>query len=285
MANRVLFSGIIIVLFPFFVFSQAFDHINDLVKERDAMLQSYEKSSAQAKASKSKKPAVELQAALEKLMAKDAEIIREINTVQSFVLKEQREMAMAAKSEKDKLKNKSRPSGKADKALNMLIDSLYEANAFMQVKMDSLLAGTLSISSMQESLTNDLKTTVDEKGLIQKELDNAKTDKFILARRNMILLYFNMGVGVLLFAALVFMLLSFRKRKKATFTVSVQDLSPSKPRPITGFNQSIPKIAFEAFDSRVEKIEKLGKLREKGLLSEEEFLIQKQQILSSKPDK
>jgi hypothetical protein len=39
------------------------------------------------------------------------------------------------------------------------------------------------------------------------------------------------------------------------------------------------KMKFTSFDDKLQQLERLGKLREKALLSEEEFLAEKQRIL------
>jgi len=260
-------------------YGQQFDQLHALVKERDALKASYDKISADVKASKNKKPSAEQQAALDKLMLKDAEIIQEISRTENavnFALSEAGKGKDTGKGKKETV----RTIYKGDKSQELIIDSLSGVISLLEVQKDSVLISSRSTDTYVQSLQNELRSVATEKAQIQKDLDSAKTDKFILARRNWILLFFNLGVAILLTIALIYTIASLRRKKRAS--AQEQEQVFHKPRPITGFNQAVHKVAFDAFDSRLEKIEMLGRLKEKGLITEDEFLMQKQQLLNSK---
>ncbi len=254
--------------------AQQFDQLHGLIKERDALKAAYDKINAEVKASKSKKPSMDLQAALDRLILKDAEIINEISKTESVVAKE---LELARKSTKEVVK----PVYRSDKAQHLLIDSLSLLVTALQAEKVSLLAGSQSNNTYQQSLQNELKSIATENAQLQKDLDSIRTDKFILARRNWILLYFNVGVAVLLTISLIYMIISLRRRKPKAAR-EYQETYIHKPRPVTGFNTQVAKVAFDAYDNKLEKIEMLGKLREKGLITDDEFNMQKQQLLNTK---
>ncbi len=271
MVKKLGFLYFILFLIPAFISGQSFDRLRELSRERESLQATYDKINTQVKLSKNRKPSVELQDALDKLMAKDAEILNEITVVEGSVKKD---LELAQKKEKPRFVKLN------DKGQLLLIDSLSVVISDMQARQDSLLSGAASSNSYVQSLQNELRATANEKGTIQAELDRIKTDKFILARRNMILLYFNVGVAILLFSALIYQLSTLRRRKrKVQADALVQTM---KPRPVTGFSTATGRVAMDAYDGKLEKIEMLGKLRERGLLTEEEFNLQKQQLLQHK---
>lgn len=255
--------------------AQHFDDLKTLLKEREALKSTYDKLVEQSKNAKRGKLSVDLQPALDKLFEKDQQIAQEISKTELTVSKVLEEVSVVKKET-----GRTSIIRKNDPSQGKLIDSLSEALVTLQGKHDSLLSGSVTGNSYVQTLQNELRNVTGEKSVVQNELDQIRTDKFILARRNMILLYFNVGVAILLLGALVFTLLSFRKRK--TRLPSQEDLPVFKPRPVTGFSSSVPRIAMDAYDSKLEKIEMLGKLREKGLLTDEEFMAQKQQLLLTK---
>ena len=271
MVKKLGLFHLILFLVPFFLWGQSFDRLHTLSRERELLQASYEEISAQVRLSNNRKPSVELQNAFDKLMAKDAEILKEITIAEGSVKKE---LELAQKKEKPRFVRLN------DKGQLLMIDSLTMVISDMQARHDSLLNGAASSNSYVQSLQNELRATATEKGNVQAELDRIKTDKFILARRNMILLYFNVGVAILLFSALVYQLSTLRRRRrKVQADTLVQTM---KPRPVTGFSTATGRVAMDAYDSKLEKIEMLGKLRERGLLTEEEFNMQKQQLLQHK---
>ncbi len=273
MAKRILYLLFLLINSGFISFGQSFDQVHALIRERENIKASYDKIAGDAKASKSKKAPAELQATLEKLMAKDAEIIQEIAKAESAAA-----AALEAAGKKETIKTVYR----GDKSQNVVIDSLAMANQLLQARVDSIHYANQSNNSYTQTLQNEVRSLADEKSTIQKELDSVKADKFILARRNWILLFFNVGVAILLTLALVYTIVSLRKRKSQGAPGYQQEVQVMKPRPITGFNTQINKVAFDAYDNKLEKIEMLGRLREKGLITDDEFIMQKQQLLTGK---
>jgi hypothetical protein len=85
MLKRIFLTACLLIACLSLVMGQQFDRLHELTKERESLKAIYDKLSSDYKASKSKKPSPEIQAAFENLMSKDAEIIQEIGQAEAAV--------------------------------------------------------------------------------------------------------------------------------------------------------------------------------------------------------
>jgi hypothetical protein len=132
-------------------------------------------------------------------------------------------------------------------------DSLYKAEKFTSAELKDQM---LKMEQEQQSLVAS-KTDVED--------ENLK-----LNQSNRILIIFNSVVAVLLVVTLIFVLKRAGRKSPAAFSSL-----PTKPVS-TSINQS-NKLA--SFEDKLAQLEKLGGLKEKGILSDEEFQDEKQRIL------
>jgi hypothetical protein len=154
-------------------------------------------------------------------------------------------------------------SGKAvyNYRIRMLIDSLsLELENSVRTK-ESLNVQNAKLDEKLTSVELERDRLLDEKSKLSSDLEEALGDNLQSSHTNSILFIFNVIVGILLLVAIAWMFL----RKKS--------------------DNSVKKVAetnSEESDNRFARIEKLGNLRDKGLLTEEEFIFQKRQILGDK---
>ena len=153
-----------------------------------------------------------------------------------------------------------------------VIDSLQAAIVSLSAKKDSLADVTRDQEARLQAMVAQMHRLTEENKNISSELENANGDKLQSSHTNSILYIFNVLLGIILLIALVWMM----SKKK-----------PGEPeKPInngysTNGNHELSQ-AVPALDHRLERIEKLGNLRDKGLLTEEEFNLQKKQILAER---
>lgn len=153
-----------------------------------------------------------------------------------------------------------------------LIDSLQNSLMQFSLRSDSLLNTTQQQEALITSLKQQLRQLAEENKNIGNELENANGDKLQSSHTNSILYIFNVLLAIILLIALVWML--GKKKIKESEKPLVNGYSGNGSN--TAYN-SLPSV-----DHRLERIEKLGNLRDKGLLTEEEFSLQKQQILAER---
>jgi hypothetical protein len=157
--------------------------------------------------------------------------------------------------------NKKTDKGVYFSRTRILIDSL-------SFELESSLKAKESLNIQNEKLKNKLSAVelernhlLEEKSKLSSDLEEALGDNLQSSHTNSILFIFNIIVGILLLVAIIWMFLR-KKSDVNRFTT----------------NESIT----EKSDNRFARIEKLGNLRDKGLLTEEEFIFQKRQILGDK---
>jgi hypothetical protein len=143
-------------------------------------------------------------------------------------------------------------------------DSIYQNQLFQSRLKDSIIDQLNQKILNQQPSVKDLQLRVSEYHAL-----NVQTEK-----NNFILLVFNSIVCLVLFFMFTRYLLKFRRKKKSV---------PEKPA--TGSLKEITQPYYAAEQSKIghhlEQLEKLGKLRNAGILSEEEFIFQKQLILGN----
>jgi competence protein ComGC len=146
-----------------------------------------------------------------------------------------------------------------------------------RILMDSLFALQLRSSRTEETyrtLLNDGKikieqleqqqrAQVEEIKKLTSELEVAKGDSLQSSHTSSVLFIFNIVVAIILLIALLWMFSNKKKIEKSPRTIN-------------------STISTESLEYRLDRIEKLGSLKEKGLLTEEEFSVQKKQILAER---
>ncbi|MEP7171122.1 MAG: SHOCT domain-containing protein [Bacteroidota bacterium] len=133
-------------------------------------------------------------------------------------------------------------------------------------------------SLIDELDARTLKTQALNNVLVKK-LSDYKGDNLKLDQSNRILIIFNAIVGVLLLTTLIWFLRNIGRKKspEKNKLVSKDENSP----PLNIKSQASAKNDHQYFDIKLNQLEKLGVLKAKGILNDEEFNRQKQQILGS----
>jgi hypothetical protein len=148
----------------------------------------------------------------------------------------------------------------------MLIDSLSSFVDYILVQQDSLKQIIKSQKERMDSSISALQEVRAENATLKESLKDAQGDTLQSNHTNSILFIFNLGVGIFLLIALLWMFM-----KKKSDGEREDDEVSSKS------NVKVSKD--ESFDHKLDRIQKLGSLRDKGLLTDEEFNLQKSQIL------
>lgn len=150
-----------------------------------------------------------------------------------------------------------------------VIDSLV-------MELEALNAKYYSVDSLYKAekfTTAELRDQVikldDYRLKLEETISSFKGENLKLNQSNRILIVFNSMVAVLLIISLVFFLKKLGKKNKATSPVSLNESTDQK-------SKAVPMLSLE---DKLQQLERLGKLKEKGLLSESEFVNEKQQIL------
>jgi len=161
----------------------------------------------------------------------------------------------------------NQPRKSADK---MAIDSLNEVIS----NLDQSLRKSESAYKEQKLTNADLKDQVSKLEQYKKKLEennqDFKGENLKLNQSNRILIIFNSLVAVLLVITLVFFLKRLSRKKTPNEVVTHTPVTNGEPSSST---------RFASFEDRLLQLERLGKLREKGLLSEAEFVAEKQKVL------
>ncbi len=169
-------------------------------------------------------------------------------------------------------------------SLNKQIQNSPEKYFRRSALTDSLTSLMLSLSAQQDSMRELLKVQkniikqnelerqqlVEENTNLKQELNGAKGDNLQSSHTKSILFIFNLIVGIFLLIALIWMFM--RKKNDST----------SRNFSNTATSTFSPSPNGEGYDHKLERIEKLGNLREKGLLTDDEFNLQKRQILGDR---
>jgi hypothetical protein len=147
------------------------------------------------------------------------------------------------------------------------IDSLSQRVLFLEaenLKTDSLYDAERFTSA---GLRDQIIKLDDYRKELEAEIASLRGENQKQNQGNIILIVFNAFVAVLLLITLIFFLRG-KKKKKA------QELPPVKI-PANGNRTHV----FTSFEDKLVQLERLGNLKEKGLLSEEEFLAEKHNVL------
>jgi hypothetical protein len=157
-------------------------------------------------------------------------------------------------------------------SLNVAIGQLEDEKNAMQEASDKLVVRINELEMEVEQLKTD-------KGDLSQQLDGFYSDNLHLNQSNRILIAFNFLVGILLLISLVFFLRRLGKGKQqATDDIEkvakVNDTGASKT-----VERNIAGNVHVSFEDKLQQLERLGSLKEKGVLTDEEFNAQKRTIL------
>ena len=145
-----------------------------------------------------------------------------------------------------------------------LADSIsLEINA-LKSQNDSLLQLLNDELQKENALRNEMQEIKEINENYKTELDLSKGQQLQTSHTSSILLIFNVIAGIILLITIFW----FYARKKTP--------DENTDEPVSKSSSSVNKDFVE---TRMDRIEKLGRLRDKGLLTEEEFQMQKKQIL------
>lgn len=145
-----------------------------------------------------------------------------------------------------------------------LSDSLAQEISALKSQNDSFLQLLNDETSKVNLLTTELKDKTEANENLKSELALVKGNQLQTSHTSSILQIFCGIVAVIL---LIFIFWSWMRRKNPGNDDEEVEV------------RTIPVASKDNVETRMERIEKLGKLRDKGLLTEEEFQIQKKQIL------
>lgn len=155
-------------------------------------------------------------------------------------------------------------------AEKMYIDSLQTVIIMQTAERDSLD----NLLEQERAVTADLREQVikidDYRKKLEGNVDSFKGENLKLNQSNRILIVFNSLVAVLLIISLVFFLRKIGRKKNET-------VLPTAPV----VKKQNDQVKFLNFEDKLAQLERLGKLREKELLSEDEFVVEKQKILGT----
>src|SRR6185436_11744853 len=148
------------------------------------------------------------------------------------------------------------------------IDSLNEV--IMQVSASYQRA--VNINNGKDSLIDELDAKIQKiqqlNGDLERKLKDYKGDNLKLDQSNRILIIFNAIVGVLLLTTLIWFLRNLGRRKPSPGNKLV---ASDESAAVSNTKAAPSKNDHQYFDLKLEQLEKLGVLKEKGVLNEEEF--------------
>jgi hypothetical protein len=143
-------------------------------------------------------------------------------------------------------------------------DTLTIESNDLRSQNDSLLMLINDELANSRALEQQNKQLTETNRNLKNELEAVRNDQLQTSHTSSVLLIFNILAGIILLVSLLWI-----------FTRKRGSPAASDEVPFTGVLRKVP----DHVDTRMERIEKLGKLRDKGLLTEEEFQLQKKQIL------
>ena len=147
-----------------------------------------------------------------------------------------------------------------------IMDSLHQAVTDLKNQNDSLLLLINDELSKAQSLEQQNIVLASENKKLSQQLGEARGEQLQTSHTSSILLVFNIMAGIILLIALIWI---FTRKKIVTDEPEV----PVRPMSVSNH------IPADPVEIRLERIEKLGRLRDKGLLTEDEFQLQKKQLL------
>jgi len=148
---------------------------------------------------------------------------------------------------------------------SVLLDSLFSLQVRTSQNEENYRT-TIQVEKVKfDELSEQFRSLQEEKKKLTAALEESKGDTLQSSHTSSVLFVFNIVVALILLIALVWM---FSSRKKAERVIRGSAINSA--------------VSTESLDYRMDRIEKLGSLREKGLLTDEEFSLQKKQILGER---
>jgi hypothetical protein len=157
-------------------------------------------------------------------------------------------------------------------SLNKVIDSM---NASYRDAVKRNQEKKILIDDLGEKIIKAHNLNIE----LEKKLSDFKGDNLKLDQSNRILIIFNALVGLLLLITLVWFLRNIGRKKAKDKNKAIAAADTPAPSGIAiqpGLSRD-----QQYFDYRLEQLEKLGQLKQNGILTDEEFNRQKQQILGN----
>ena len=150
-----------------------------------------------------------------------------------------------------------------------IIDSLELLVVRLQMEVNQLDSFYKSEKLTSADLRDQVIRIDDYRKKLEANINSFKGENLKLNQSNRILIVFNSLVAVLLLVTLFYFLKRMGKKKNSPSA----DTSNESGQPSSG------TINFGTFEDKLQHLERLGALKEKGLLSEAEFLLEKQRVL------
>ena len=158
-----------------------------------------------------------------------------------------------------------------------VIENLAAQVETLTVEKNALTDSLTSIRRQNADLEEvNARLTKDVKQL-EKNLEGALNEKLQSSHTNSVLFIFIFLVGIILILALIWF---FMRKPKPV--VQYQDTRRDLDEDDEDDDEDERKSNGNGLDHQLQRIEKLGSLREKGLLTEDEFNLQKKQILGER---
>jgi chromosome segregation ATPase len=168
--------------------------------------------------------------------------------------------------------NAQRPAGYVPVSQLKKAESEIDSLAMVVMNLQSQINSLNKIISNKDmtiagldTLVGKQKTEIQE---LSKELNEYRSHNLKLDQSNRILIVFNSIVGFLLLVTLIWFVRNLGKKKSA-----------AKPASATVTGNTGSASGIRDVETKLEQLERLSRLREKGILTEEEFNFQKQQVL------
>lgn len=277
MIRTLLLAALLLSLCSRPAFSQAQEELKNLIRERKTLFDEYNAVYKKNAESKNKKLNAEVISSASKLIEKDAAVIDQIVELQSQMQK----LSAQLSSKENSSPKPGKQNSIRENALLLYADSLSRFADVLLKEKDSLSRTLVHADQSKSILATELNMEKENASGMQKKLEASQKEIDRLELRNDVLLVFNVAIAVLLVAGLIYVM--FRRRRNPASVhpdeATVKELK--RPVSISGFNQQAMRAHTDPLEMKMEKIEKLGKLREKGLLTDEEFISQKEKILNA----
>jgi|CXWJ01.1.fsa_nt_gi hypothetical protein len=278
----------LLLVFAFLKTAAQSDKMNQLVNDRNDLLNQLDEMGVTEKTLKNKKALADYQVLIKKIIDLDAQIIGQAN----FEI-EQREKAKADLQKKLSEKKTGKTVFVTSEVPNDSITDVVSTLQGQTATLDAQLKAKSETVSMLIA-RNDSIATAYKASLAKQE--KLITDAKGMEDKNLLLIFFNSVLLILLLGVLAY---AMRKpKKKVAVAKTTQQISPEIPmieepvkiKPLVKEikkEETKVKISSEGIvtppndkvDLKLEQIEKLARLREKGYLTDEEFAFQKRQIL------
>lgn len=150
----------------------------------------------------------------------------------------------------------------------VIIDTLSARLDRVSVARDTLLRAARRNDEASARMKEEVARLRTENKTLKDQLEEARGDNLQSAHTNSVLFIFNLVVGLFLLLALLWLFV--RRKSDGVNIPAVKKVQV----------QEEVKAPLEVqFDHKLDRIQKLGGLRDKGLLTDEEFIVQKKQIL------